>query len=196
MHLENQPDNLPAEQDSDPLETRKTMRTLLEIFQTLLLAAVFYFIIDAVVGREMVQKISMEPTLVQGEILMVNKMAYKFDDPQYGDIVTFKYPLDPNLAYVKRVIGLPGDVVEVTGGQVYVNGQLLYEPYISAAPEYEGVWEVPQDDLFVLGDNRNPSADSHVWGFVPKENLIGKAFLVYWPVNKIRALKTPDIFAH
>jgi signal peptidase I len=193
--LENQPDNLPVEVDDDPLETRKTMRTLLEIFQTLLLAAVFYFLIDAVVGREMVQKISMEPTLVQGEILMVNKMAYKFDEPQYGEIITFKYPLNPNLAYVKRVIGLPGDEVEVTGGQVFVNGQLLDEPYISAAPEYEGVWDVPPDELFVLGDNRNPSADSHVWGFVPEENLIGKAFLVYWPVNKIRPLKTPDIFA-
>ena len=171
------------------------MRTLLEVFQTLLLAAVFYFLIDAVVGREMVQKISMEPTLVQGEILMVNKMAYKFGEPQYGEIVTFKYPLDPDLAYVKRVIGLPGDEVEVTGGQVFVNGQLLNEPYISAAPEYEGVWDVPPNELFVLGDNRNPSADSHIWGFVPEENLIGKAFLVYWPVNKIRALKTPDIFA-
>jgi signal peptidase I len=195
MTLENQPDHLPAAQE-EPSDSRKTLRSILEIVQTIALAAVFYFVIDAVIGREMVQKISMEPTLVQGEILMVNKISYKFNEPQYGEIITFQYPLDPELAYVKRVIGLPGDVVEVKDGQVYVNDQLLNEPYISAAPEYEGIWEVPQDDLFVLGDNRNPSADSHVWGFVPEDNIIGKAFLVYWPVDKIRALKTPDIFAH
>ncbi len=193
--MENQPDHLPAAQE-EPSDSRKTLRSILEIVQTIALAAVFYFVIDAVIGREMVQKISMEPTLVQGEILMVNKISYKFNEPQYGEIITFQYPLDPELAYVKRVIGLPGDVVEVKDGQVYVNDQLLNEPYISAAPEYEGIWEVPQDDLFVLGDNRNPSADSHVWGFVPEDNIIGKAFLVYWPVDKIRALKTPDIFAH
>jgi signal peptidase I len=193
--LENRTDSPVPEQD-DPLETRKTKRMLLEILQTLALAAVFYFLIDAVVGREMVQKISMEPTLVQGEILMVNKMAYKFSEPQYGEIITFHYPLDPELAYVKRVIGLPGDTVEVTGGQVFVNGKLLNEPYISEAPDYEGVWEIPPGDLFVLGDNRNPSADSHIWGFLPEDDVIGKAFLVYWPINSIQVLKTPDIFAH
>jgi signal peptidase I len=193
--LENRTDSPVPEQD-DPLETRKTKRMLLEILQTLALAAVFYFLIDAVVGREMVQKISMEPTLVQGEILMVNKMAYKFSEPQYGEIITFHYPLDPELAYVKRVIGLPGDTVEVTGGQVFVNGKLLNEPYISEAPDYEGVWEIPPGDLFVLGDNRNPSADSHIWGFLPENDVIGKAFLVYWPINSIQVLKTPDIFAH
>jgi signal peptidase I len=79
---------------------------------------------------------------------------------------------------------------------VRVNGKLLYEPYISAAPEYEGTWNVPEGELFVLGDNRNPSADSHVWGFVPEKNVIGKAIAVYWPLDKIRAIKTPDIFAH
>jgi signal peptidase I len=137
----------------------------------------------------------MEPTLVQGEILMVNKLAYKFSDLSYGDIITFHYPRDPELDFVKRVIGLPGDEVEVKGGEVYVNGRLLYEPYIFASPEYEGVWEVPQDQLFVLGDNRNPSADSHVWGYLPVDNVIGKAFMVYWPLNQIRVLSTPDIFA-
>lgn len=137
----------------------------------------------------------MEPTLIHGEILLVNKLSYRFGEVGYGEIITFHYPLDPELDYVKRVIGLPGDTVEVTDGQIWVNGRELYEPYISAAPEYDGVWEVPQDSYFVLGDNRNPSADSHIWGFVPEENLIGKAFAVYWPVNKIRGIPAPDIFA-
>lgn len=182
-----------------PLEKPPQFRTLWsyisEIAQVLIMALVLYFIIDSAVGRVRVQKISMEPTLVEGEILLVNKLAYRFGDVGYGEILTFHYPNDPELDYVKRVIGLPGDSIEIANGQVWVNGRELYEPYISAAPEYEGVWEVPEDNYFVLGDNRNPSADSHIWGYVPHENLIGKAFAVYWPINQIKAIKTPDIFA-
>ena len=170
-------------------------RNLFEIAQMLVMALVLYFIIDSVVGRVRVQKISMEPTLLPGEILLVNKLEYKFGKIERGDIVTFHYPLDPKIDYVKRVIGLPGDKVVVKDSQVWVNDQELFEPYISAPPEYNGVWEVPEGNLFVLGDNRNPSADSHVWGFVPLKNVIGKAFAVYWPVTKIRGLPTPDIFA-
>ena len=170
-------------------------RNLFEIAQMLAMALVLYFIIDSVVGRVRVQKISMEPTLLPGEILLVNKLEYKFGEIERGDIVTFHYPLDPSLDYVKRVIGLPGDNVIVRDSKVWVNDHQLNEPYISAPPEYDGAWKVPEGNLFVLGDNRNPSADSHVWGFVPLENLIGKAFAVYWPVTKIRGLPTPDIFA-
>jgi signal peptidase I len=176
-------------------KSRVFFRNLFEIAQMLAMALVLYFIIDSVVGRVRVQKISMEPTLMPGEILLVNKLEYKFGEIERGDIVTFHYPLDPSLDYVKRVIGLPGDSVIVRDSQVWVNDHRLYEPYISAPPEYEGAWKVPEGNLFVLGDNRNPSADSHVWGFVPVENLIGKAFAVYWPVTKIRGLPTPDIFA-
>jgi signal peptidase I len=173
---------------------RSIFRILFEIIQMLVLPVLLFFAIDSVVARVRVQKISMEPTLEPGEILLVNKLAYRFGEIEYGDIVTFHYPLDPELDYVKRVIGLPGDEILVSGGEVFVNGQELYESYIFAAPEYEGTWEVPDASLFVLGDNRNPSADSHVWGFVPFENVIGKAFAVYWPPGRIRALHSPDIF--
>lgn len=169
-------------------------RFLLEMIQLLVLPVLLYFAIDSVIARVRVQKVSMEPTLQPGEILLVNKLEYRFGEIEYGDIVTFHYPLDPQLDYVKRVIGLPGDDVVISNGQVAVNGRQLNEPYISAAPEYSGTWRVPESSLFVLGDNRNPSADSHVWGFVPFENLIGKAFAVYWPPGSIRALPTPDIF--
>ena len=189
----------PIQPDSNSLPSaskRKLfLRNLFEIVQMLAMALVLYFIIDSVVGRVRVQKISMEPTLMPGEILLVNKLEYKLGEIERGDIVTFHYPLDPTLDYVKRVIGLPGDKVVVKDLIVWVNDIKLHEPYISAAPEYEGVWDVPEGNLFVLGDNRNPSADSHVWGFVPFENLIGKAFAVYWPLTKIRGLPTPDIFA-
>jgi signal peptidase I len=175
--------------------TKVFFRNFFEIAQMILMALVLYFLIDSVVGRVRVQKISMEPTLMPGEILLVNKLEYIFGKLNYGDIVTFHYPLDPRIDYVKRIIGLPGDKVVVKEGQVWVDDRELYEPYISAPPEYTGVWDVPAGNLFVLGDNRNPSADSHVWGFVPIENVIGKAFAVYWPINKIRGLPTPDIFA-
>ena len=165
-----------------------------ETIEMIVMAMILYFLIDAVVARVVVQKISMIPTLVPGEVLLVNKLKYKFSEIDRGDIITFHYPLDPQLDYVKRAIGLPGDDVVVEDGQVMVNGQALIEPYISAAPEYEGVWEVPDGALFVLGDNRNPSADSHVWGYVPVENVIGKAFAVYWPPNKIRGLPSVDVF--
>lgn len=195
--MTNENEDYPAETQIESSEKLPTFKQVLsgifEIVQMLVMAFVLYFIIDAMLGRVLVQKISMEPTLVQGEILMVNKLAYKFGEVEYGDIVTFHYPINPQLDYVKRAIGLPGDVVEVKDGEVWVNGQLLNEPYISAAPEYEGVWVVPGGQYFVLGDNRNPSADSHVWGYVPEENLIGEAFAVYWPVNKIRVLKNPNL---
>lgn len=174
---------------------KEKLAPIRETIEMIVMALVLYFLIDAVVARVVVQKISMVPTLVPGEALLVNKLAYKFGEMERGEIITFHYPLDPELDYVKRTIGLPGDEVIVANGEVYVNGDQLYEPYISAAPEYEGVWEVPAESLFVLGDNRNPSADSHVWGFVPMDNVIGKAFAVYWPPTEMRGLKTPDIFA-
>jgi signal peptidase I len=192
-------DNLnpnPFEEPRKSSSLKRALSGLFEVLQMLVMALVLYFIIDAAIARVRVFNISMEPTLVQGEILMVNKLQYKFRDMQYGDIITFHYPLDPERDYVKRLIGLPGDEVVIENSEVFVNGLELYEPYISASPEYEGSWLVPQGNLFVLGDNRNPSADSHIWGFVPFENVIGKAFLVYWPVTHIRTLSTPDIFAH
>ncbi len=170
------------------------LRSLGEILQMLVLALALYFAIDSVVARVRVQKISMEPTLLPEEILLVNKLAYKFGEIRHGEIITFHYPLDPELDYVKRVIGLPGDQVVVKDMQVYINSRQLYEPYISAPPEYEGVWDVPPDSLFVLGDNRNPSADSHVWGYVPLDHVIGKVFAVYWPISHIRGISTPEIF--
>ena len=174
---------------------KSKIKPVLETIEMIVMALVLYFLIDSVVARVQVQKVSMVPTLVPGEVLLVNKLAYTFGEIEYGNIITFHYPIEPDLDYVKRVIGKPGDEIVVKNGDVWVNGQLLFEPYISAAPEYEGVWQVPSDGLFVLGDNRNPSADSHIWGFVPVENVIGKVFAVYWPPNKIRGVSTLDIFS-
>lgn len=161
--------------------------------ETVLLALILFLGINAVSDRVRVENISMQPTLYSGEFVLVNKLAYKLGSPHIGDIIVFPYPKDPQEKYIKRVIGLPGDVVKVANGTVYVNNQPLDEPYIAAPPAYDGVWQVPQGDLFVLGDNRNQSSDSHVWGYVPIDTVIGRALVIYWPFDKFRILDQPEI---
>jgi signal peptidase I len=157
-------------------------RLLLDIVETLILSLILFLTINAISARIRVDGTSMEPTLHHGQFVLVNKLAYKFGDPQMGDVIVFHYPRDPDQEYIKRVIGLPGDTVEIINGQVYVNDQLIDEPYIAASPNYgPNNWYVPADSLFVLGDNRNNSSDSHSWGSVPTEYVVGKALVVYWP---------------
>ena len=156
-------------------------RLLLDILETVILAVVLYFGINAVSARVRVDGFSMNPTLQNGEYILVNKLAYKTGKPQRGDIVVFMFPMNLEEDLIKRVIGLPGESVSVKDGVVSINGTPLIEPYINAAPFYNGEWQVPEGQLFVLGDNRNDSRDSHQWGLLPIENVIGKAVLIYWP---------------
>jgi len=123
----------------------------------------------------------MLPTLQDGEFVLVNRLAYRFGEPARGDIVVFRSINQPDLDLIKRIIGAPGDQIIVGDGKVVVNGVALTEPYINAAPHYSGQWSVPDGFLFVLGDNRNDSSDSHAWGLLPVRNVIGKAVLIYWP---------------
>jgi signal peptidase I len=162
-----------------------------ELIQTLVLAFVLYIMIDMVIARVRVENISMRPTLEPGEFLLVNKMAYKFSGFSRGDIVVFHY--DAKEDYIKRLIGLPGDTVEVQDGKVKVNKTILDEPYVVVPPSYNGVWQVPAGSIFVLGDNRNQSSDSHSWGFVPLEKIVGKALVIYWPVKNVKVLTHPTI---
>lgn len=166
-----------------------------EIFKTVLLAVLLYFAISAVTDRVRVENISMQPTLNEGELLVVYKLAYRFGEPHRGDIIVFHHNRQPPEDYIKRVIGLPGDRVRVEGGQVYVNDIPLDEPYIAEPPAYTGEWAVPPDSLFVLGDNRNRSSDSRIWGFVPMNDVVGRAVLIYWPPDKIRLLSHADLLA-
>lgn len=164
-----------------------------ELAQTLILALVLYFLIDSVVARVRVENISMEPTLNPGEFILVNKMAYRLGESSIGDIIVFHNPGNPQEDYIKRVIGLPGDEVLVKNGVVYINGMALTENYISAPPAYTGAWQVPEDSLFVLGDNRNQSSDSHSWGYVPLVNVVGKALVIYWPLDEAKVLHPSTI---
>ncbi len=132
---------------------------------------------------------SMVPTLAVGDRLLVDKISYQLHPPKPGDIVVFEpppqlqgYGYTTSQAFIKRVIGLPGQTVQVSQGTVLVNNQPLQEPYILEPPKYEmPAVKIPPDSLFVMGDNRNDSNDSHVWGFLPIDNIIGKAAFRFWP---------------
>jgi signal peptidase I len=169
-------------------------RFALDIIETLVLAVVLFFGINAVSARVRVDGFSMIPTLQDGEFVLVSKLHYLFGKPERGDIIVFHYPMDPQQELIKRVIGLPGDMIGVQNGRVSVNRQVLDEPYIAATPAYSGDWTVPEGQLFVLGDNRNDSSDSHSWGFLPSEKVVGKAVVIYWPPHLwevIRHAKIP-----
>ena len=154
---------------------------LLDLLETVGLAVVLFFVINALSARVRVDGFSMLPTLHDGEFVLVNKLAYHTGSPTRGDIIVFQSTTAKDLDLIKRVMGLPGDHIAISNGKVSINGQTLNEPYTSAAPNYSGEWHVPNGYLFVLGDNRNDSSDSHAWGFLPIQNVIGKALLIYWP---------------
>lgn len=140
---------------------------------------------------------SMLPTLQVNDRLIIDKVTYDFRTPERGEIVVFQ----PTLAlqeqgfkdaFIKRIVGLPGEQVQVKKGTVFVNGQPLQESYLAAPPDYEyGPVMVPPDSYLVLGDNRNHSFDSHFWGFVPRQNIIGRAAVRFWPPHRIGGLPSP-----
>lgn len=191
-----------------------------ELAETVILALLIFFAVKAVVQNFRVEGSSMEPSLSGQEYLLVNKAIYfrvnldsigKFvpfvpdDDgrerhlfraPRRGDVIVFKYPGDTSRDFIKRVIAVPGETVEVKDGTVFINGAPLKEDYILATPNYTyGPKTVPEGQYFVLGDNRRNSFDSHAWGsgcnqqqecdFVPEENIIGQAWIRYWPFDAL-----------
>jgi signal peptidase I len=153
-----------------------------ELLITLALAAVIFVSLRLVIQSSEVFDISMQPTLIEGQRLIVIKT---FFSPQRGDIIVVYPPQENTRQYVKRLIGLPGDTIEIHGGKVYVDNVALVEPYIKAAPAYTmSVVKLGPDQYFVLGDNRNNSTDSHFGWTVSRSNIVGKAWLRFWPFNK------------
>lgn len=183
--MENDLDSLPVEpteEQAPPQQGQaKVFRFLLDIIETLVFSLLLFAVINTLTARIRVDGLSMEPTLHSGEFVIVNRLAYRLGQPKVGDVIVFHPPTDPKQEYIKRVIGLPGDQVVISNKQVKINGRVLVEPYLAAPPRYNSDWNVPIGSLFVLGDNRNNSSDSHSWGPVPMENVVGKAIFVYWP---------------
>lgn len=166
---------------------------------------------------------SMKPTLLVGDFILVNKLVYRFSEPQRGDIVVFKYPIDPNIDFIKRIVALPGEEVEVRNNQVFINGKplplievgrgeensvrkVIYEEVLPEGIKHKvqfyedfpfskrdfGPVVVPPNHYFVMGDNRDNSEDSRYWGFVPRENIVGKAFVIYFS-GDVPPLQTTDV---
>ncbi len=169
------------------------LRFIIDVLETLILSVILFAAINAVSARIRVDGSSMEPTLQSGEFVIVNKLTYKLGIPEVGDVVVFHFPRDPEQEYIKRVIGLPGDHIVIEDGKVYVNDYLLDETYITSSPAYESTWDMPDDSIFVLGDNRNNSSDSHNWGPVPVNYIVGKAVFVYWPPAEWGVIDSPMI---
>ncbi len=174
-------DPLSTENEENIPEKPNLLSVLIDILETLLLSVVLFFLINAVSARIRIDGSSMEPNLHHGEFVIVSKINYRFGEPERGDVVVFDFPRNITQEYIKRVIGLPGEHIQVEDGNVYVNESILSEPYLIMEPQYEGEWDVPENTLFVLGDNRNNSSDSHTWGIVPMKNVVGEALMVYWP---------------
>jgi signal peptidase I len=168
------------------MKTNNITGILKEFLITLGIAVVLVLIIRVFILNTEVFNVSMQNTLIQGQRLFVLKQIGNLNTPQRGDIVIVHPPIDTKNDFVKRLIGLPGDVVEVKSGKVYINNTPLDEPYIKEAPRYNfGPFTVPENNYFVLGDNRNNSADSHTGWTVEKDKIVGKVWLRYWPLNKI-----------
>lgn len=186
--------------NSAPLRRERLQRTIMLFIAGSIGISFIFSIILATAIRQFVAESryipsgAMQPTLQINDRLIIDKLTYRFRMPERGDIVVFSptealQKLNYHEAFIKRIIGLPGDKVQIKGGQVYINDQPLAETYISDKPEYEwGPMVIPPNSYFVLGDNRNNSLDSAHWGFVPRENIIGKATQRFYPFNRAGSL--------
>lgn len=157
-------------------------RIFSEAVQTIGLALLLFLIINFLSARIRVDGRSMEPSFHDGDYVIVNRLAYRFGELQHGDVVVFPYPLNMEEDFIKRVIALPGDRLSIQEGSVYLNGSQIEEEYLDVTQRGDmAEIVVPMGNVFVLGDNRNDSSDSRLWGPLDVEEIIGKAVFRYWP---------------
>jgi signal peptidase I len=162
-----------------------------EIIETLALTLLIFLVIRFVIQSYHIEGTSMQPGLRTDEYVFINKEAYLFHTPERGDVIVFHFPRDTTQDFIKRVIGLPGDTIKTDSTHVWVNNTELREPYVSTSLNPSAkTWKVPPDDYFVMGDNRPDSYDSRDWDFVPKGYIIGKALVVFWPLNTMHFINS------
>jgi signal peptidase I len=192
------PEVAPTPQPAAPSVKQKFWRSQKENFQILAIALVLALVIRTFIAEpRFIPSDSMLPTLHIGDRLVVEKISYRFHSPATGDIVVFEPPAPliaqgfrRDQALIKRVIGEPGQRVRVEAGTVYLDDRPLEEPYIAEPPAYQmNTVQVPSDAVFVMGDNRNNSNDSHAWGFLPRENIIGRAVFRFFPFDRIGSVQ-------
>lgn len=185
---------------SDPLPikfVKKLINFFFDFLETIVVAlSIFVVIYLFIVQPHEVKGNSMEPNFHNNEYILTDKLSFRFTDPKRGDVVIFKAPINPEVDYIKRVIGLPGEKIEIRDGKVFVNGRELPENYLTdktyifpGSSFKEGVEvKLAEDEYFVMGDNRSHSSDSREFGPISKKLIIGKAFLRYWPIKEIGRL--------
>lgn len=206
------------------LPTGMVRKAVKELLETAIYIVLVFIIVRSIVQNFRIEGSSMEPTLHSGQYILVNKLVYfNFDVnaplrllpgyadiptrviyplgmPQRGDVVVFEYPKDLTKDYIKRVIGLPGETVEIRDGRVYVNDQMLQEPYLEGSMTYcnvgtacnKGPVVVPNGTIFVMGDNRSNSSDSREWNALALDRVIGQAWLLYYPVSDLGFVPHPS----
>ncbi|NTW04724.1 MAG: signal peptidase I [Peptococcaceae bacterium] len=177
---------------SEKKEEKKTS-IYRDILESIVIAVLLALIVRAFLFQPFyIPSGSMEPTLQINDEILVNKFGYRVWDLERGDIVVFKYPGDPSKDYVKRLIGLPGEKFELKNNKLYIDGQEISESYLPKDMRFNdfGPETVPEKAYLMLGDNRNNSEDSRYWGFLPQENVIGKAMFIFWPLDHMKILRS------
>lgn len=167
---------------------KKILQFITETGKTIIVSLVAVYLIRSFIVQPFyVRGASMEPNFENGQYLIINEIGYRFEKPERGDVVVFRYPLDPSEYFIKRVIGLPGDSVEIDDGKVLVNGKELEESYLGRGVFTHGKVKISLGpaEYYVLGDNRAASSDSRRWGVLPARNIVGRVWLRGWPLNKI-----------
>jgi signal peptidase I len=169
---------------------------LRDLIETMVLVAIAFLVVNALIGRFRIEQVSMQPNLHEGEYVIVDKVSYAFRQPERGEIVVLKNPNLGQPDLIKRIIGLPGETIAVSGGQVSVNGQPLTEPYIKQPMVSDfPATQLPAGQYFVMGDNRNNSEDSRVFGARPESDIVGRAWIIYWPPADWQILARPSYAA-
>ena len=164
-----------------------------DIIITIASAVVIFFALQATVQNYVIWESSMEPNFYDGQRILVNKVVYNFHDPERGDVIILQPPppySPDSTPFIKRIVGLPGETIEIRDGGVYINGVKLDEPYIKEPPSYVDQHKILPNHYYVLGDNRNHSNDSHTGWTVPRENILGKTWITIWPLDKLGLVAT------
>ncbi len=185
-----------AEAGTSPAAKSTESKLFRDIVETMLLVAISFLFVNALIGRFRIEQVSMEPNLHDGEYVIVDKVSYTLRPPDRGEIIVLKSPTPGAPDLIKRVIGLPGETIEVRDGRVFVNGTPLDEPYINGPiDKTTPPQQIEAGHYFVMGDNRNNSADSRMFGARPENDIVGRAWIIYWPPDDWQVLTRPTYAA-
>lgn len=181
-------------------DAKQLLVTVLDIIQSFVISLVAYILIFHFVAQpQRVVSVSMLPTFVEGDRLIVEKISYRLGDPARGHVVVFRYPENEDIILIKRIIGLPGETITIREGAVYINETRIEEAYTKeqnatnagSTIEEDKPFVIPANEYVVMGDNRTQSGDSRIWGTVSIQNIIGKAFFRFWPINSTGFVSVP-----